>query len=529
MGFYVSPGVYARERDISNLIPNLATTTAAVVGYARKGSTTDIQLITSGQQFVQEYGEPNPVDGYFHYTALAFLEKGNKLFALRVVNGALFGGENIRKSGTGANNAFTAGVSTPVFNEPIAQTLVFQVFGRDPGVWNNEIGIRITNLDAVEFEFDIDVYAKDEDGNPFQVETWRVSRKHKVDGFGRQMYLEDRINGFSRYIVVKDDVAEADTSMPEPQATTLFMDFGSDGSAITDANLITAWGSFSNPDDIDIRILMNAGYTSVSVQQKIKEICESRRDCFGILDTPFSELTNVTSMVDWRKNTQNFNSSYIALYTAWVKIYDAFNDKIIEIPPSGYVGAQFAFNDFVGEPWLAPAGFNRGVVNVIGVTNVFSQGERDILYIDQLNPIQMFRGEGIVIWGQKTEQRKASALDRVNVRRLLIVLEKAIATQLKFFVFEPNNQITRFRITSLIEEFLTLLSARNAFQTELGDQGFRVLCDETNNTPAIIDLNELHVDVFIKPSRAAEFIQLQLIVTSTGASFDELIARGVFF
>ena len=527
MGFYVSPGVYTREKDISDIIPNISTTTSALVGYSTKGSITNIKLITNSQQFINEYGEPVPGE-YFHYSALAFLENGTRLYCLRVIKNALYGGCKIAYS-EGTNASFTTGLETPNFQIISGENNLFFVCGKDPGTWNNKIGIRITNLNVTDYEFDIEVYYQDEDGNYQKVETWTVSRKTKVDGYGKQMYLETAINGFSDYIVVSDNTDQADTVMPLPQSTTLACAQGSNGSAVADSELSTGWDKFANPDDVDIRLLINGGYTSVNTQQKLKTIAESRKDCIALLDIPYTQLTSVDSMVTWRENTQNFNSSYCALYAPWVKIYDQWNDKIIEVPPSGYVASQIAYNDYVAEAWFAPAGFNRGLLNILGLTDVFTQGERDSLYEGQINPLQTFRGQGNVIWGQKTEQTKASALDRVNVRRLLIVLEKSISASLKYFVFEPNSDLTRYRVTSMIESYMDMLQARGAFQTEVGGTGYRVLCDTTNNTPAIIDRNELHVDIFIKPIRAAEFIQLQAIITTTGASFNELIAKGVMF
>ncbi len=200
---------------------------------------------------------------------------------------------------------------------------------------------------------------------------------------------------------------------------------------------------------------------------------------------------------------------------------------IVEVPPSGYVAGAMAYTDYVAETWYAPAGFNRGIINCLSLSRVFSEGDRDSIYAGNINPLQVFRGEGNVIWGQKTLQAKASALNRVNVRRLLIALEKALAISLRPFVFEPNNELTRFRVTAMVTEYMDRLSSMGAFQTELGDEGFAVICDETNNTSAVIDANQLHVDVFLKPTKAAEFIRLQTIVTTTGASFEELISRGV--
>ncbi len=528
MAFYLSPGVYTRERDISNIIPSISTTTAALVGYSTKGDTINRVLVTTPQQFIQEYGEP--VAGqYFHYTALAFLENGNKLYCLRVINGALYGGVSIAKTG-GTNYSYTTGVATAAFAEDSDYpNSLIQIYGKDPGVWNNSLGIRITNLDAVNYTFDIEVYDTDDDGTYYQVESWTVSRKTQVDGYGRQQYVETKVNGYSQYIVVYDNTDEADTVMPVAQATTLAVASGTNGSATTATHINTGWDEFANPDDVDIRILLNGGETDTTVQTKLKTIAEARKDCIAILDMPYAQLTSVTSMVTWRTTTQNFNSSYCSLYAPWLKIYDQFNDKIMEVPPSGYVGSMMAYNDYVSEPWYAPAGFNRGMLNVLEVTNIFTQGERDTLYAAQINPLQTFRGEGNVIWGQKTEQTKASATDRINVRRLLITLEKSLAASLRYFAFEPNSENTRFRITAMCEQYLDALSARGAFQTELGDKGYRVLCDSTNNTPAVIDANQLNVDIYIKPTRAAEFIQLQVIITATGMSFEELISRGIQF
>jgi len=532
MSFYVSPGVYVRERDISAIVPNLATTIGGLVGYSKRGDIDDIQLITNTQQFIDEYGKPEAGD-YFHYAALAFLENGNKLYCLRVVNGALYGGIKIMESASGdSNEALTTGVSAPAFTTVSGEDILFYIFAKDPGAWNDKIGIKITNLDAVNYEFDIEVYMEDDDGNDIQMESWTVSRKTKLDGYGKQMYLETKINGYSKYIVVEDSTT-VDTTMPKEQATVLNTDGGDDGSAATSSEINTGWDSFANPDDVDVRILIEEGYastaTAAAVQGKMKTIAEARKDCIAVLSIPSEAIGSVANMVTYRDTTQNFNSSYCAIYAPWVKIYDQYTDSVLEVPPAGYAASMMAYNDYVADPWYAPAGAKRGLLNILGVTDVFTSGERDTLYAAEINPVQTFRGEGSMIWGQKTERTTKSALDRVNVRRLLITIEKAMSVYLREYLFEPNNEITRFRVTSVLEQYLDNISARGGFQTEAGDKGFSVVCDETNNTPQTIDLNELHVDVFIKPIRMAEFIQLQAIITTTGASFNELIARGVMF
>lgn len=537
MSVFLSPGVYVQERDLSDIVPRVASASGALVGYSAKGSTTAVALMTSDQQFIEEYGQPDPSSGsYFHYAALAYLAKGNTLYCLRVVNGALWGGVNIMASTSSLSNvALTTGKSSATFAADSGQSadVLFQIIGANPGVWNNRIGIKIENIKtgseevvSDQYTFDIVVYYQNADGAYEEVERWTVSRQEKVDGFGKDLYLEDRINGVSKYIMVLNNTGIANTVVPKAQATRLNLAAGSDGSAPSDAAYVSGWDEFANPADIDVRILINGGVTGITVQQKMKTVAEGRMDCIAVLDMPWSSVQSVTNMTTYRNTTLNVNSSYCAIYAPWVQIHDTYNDKLIYVPPSGYVAAQMAYNDDVADPWDAPAGFNRGQLDVIAPSYVFTEGDRDTLYPQQVNPIQLFRGEGTVIWGQKTMQKKSSALSSVNVRRLLIVLQKAMAIALRPFLFEPNDEVTRFRVKALLDEYLDKLSAQGAFQREGGDQGFHVVCDTTNNTD---DFEQLNVDVFIKPIRAAEYIKLQSVITTTGASFEELIARGVMF
>lgn len=561
MGKYLSAGVYSIEKDISEIVPSLATTTAALVGWSPKGDDTSIVLITNKQQFIDEYGEPdNTVGNYFHYTALAFLEKGNKLWCLRVHDAAQFGGRAIATT-SGTNETFSdlSNDFDMILDSGYSGLLtdsdcLFMIMGKDPGVWNAKISVAIDKLkNTVEswddgaptgtpdditpaavdqYTFRIKVYKENEDGDDELVETWVVSRKHKKNGYGKQLYLENKINGYSDYIYVQDNTALVDTLMPDG-FTKVNLGAGDDGTAyasIGTDELVMGWDSFANPAEVDIRILLNGGETAKAVQIKMQAIAEDRMDCMAVLDIDYDAMgTSIAAAITWRQEsaTCNINSSYCAMYGGWIRINDPYNDVLIYVPPSGYVGAQFAYNDYVGQPWNAPAGFNRGQLNIIGVQKIFSQGQMDVLQEAQINPVQSFRGEGDAIWGQKTMLVKNSALSRVNVRRSLIVVEKSMAIALRPFVDENNTEITRFRIEAMLNEYLDMLSAQGAFQTEAGDKGFRVVVDTSNNTPAIIDRNELHVDVFVKPVRTAEYIQLQTITTTSGSSFDELISRGV--
>jgi hypothetical protein len=201
-------------------------------------------------------------------------------------------------------------------------------------------------------------------------------------------------------------------------------------------------------------------------------------------------------------------------------VFDAFNDQYIWTPPSGHVAGVYAYTDQVADSWWAPAGLNRGLLPaIVELEFPADLGERDLMYGNQnaINPIVKFNKDGIVIWGQRTLQRKPSALDRVNVRRLILYIRKVLATSVKYFVFEPNDSFTWRQFVGVVDPFLQMIKDRR------GLYDFRVVCDETTNTPALIDRGIMRSIVFLKPTKAAEFIQVDLTLTTTGASFEELL------
>jgi len=213
------------------------------------------------------------------------------------------------------------------------------------------------------------------------------------------------------------------------------------------------------------------------------------------------------------------NTSYAATYGNWGKVYDGKLDKLIWVPFSGYLASTYANVDAAFQPWFAPAGFTRGVVNGINDLALYpNQKERDLLYKIGVNPIANFPNDGFVIFGQKTLQSKPSAFDRVNVRRLFLYLEKATRATAKYFVFEPNTLFTRTQIVNVLTPLF-----ENAKNTE-GLYDYLIICDERNNTPDVIDQNELVIDIYLKPTRAAEFILVNFYATRTGQDFSELVS-----
>jgi hypothetical protein len=292
-------------------------------------------------------------------------------------------------------------------------------------------------------------------------------------------------------------------------------------------------GVFFNTTDLSIENseLINRWRSVFNVFNSFAQ--NTRKDCVFIADPLRQIFVNGedTKTLSLRKNTfssniytplknlfANVNSNYAVTYANWIKTYDSFSDKFVWIPTSSYAAAAYARTDTNAQPWIAPAGLTRGVLNnVVDLAFNPNQKQRDFLYTISLNPVVSFTGEGFVLFGQKTLQNKPSAFDRVNVRRLFLALERATNNALKYFVFEPNTDFTRTRLRNTITPIFEL--AKN---TE-GLYDYLIVCDERNNTPDVIDRNELAVDIYIKPAKAAEFILVNFIATRTGQNFQELI------
>jgi len=297
---------------------------------------------------------------------------------------------------------------------------------------------------------------------------------------------------------------------------------------IGNAGRATGLFALQNPESYDFNLLVIPGISSGSVIASAIQFCENRGDALYIIDPPFG--LRPQQVIDWHNGmltsdlTTALNTSYGALYWSWLKVSDVYNGGTIWIPPSGHVAAVFAKTARETEMWYAPAGLNRGRLPVLDIEYNPTQGERDALYGsgNAVNPIVKFTQDGIVVWGQRTLQRADSALDRVNVRMLLIKLKTDLGRMLRQFIFEQNDRYTRARVVSIINPYLGDIAARR------GLTAYAVVCDETNNTPERIDRNELWVSVFVKPTRAAEFIMLNLVVLRTGANFgaQEVLAAG---
>ncbi len=278
---------------------------------------------------------------------------------------------------------------------------------------------------------------------------------------------------------------------------------------------VQALSTIDNSDAWDINMLVLPGVlynTHPYIAQKGIDLCEDRGDAFYIMDpdvlgATVSSVTTTISALD---------TNYAAVYHPWVKIYDEDSNKNIWVPPSVVMAGVYAFSDRVAAEWYAPAGLNRGgISDALAVRTRLAQADRDDLYEGRVNPIAQFPAQGIVAWGQKTLQQKSSALDRVNVRRLLIAVRKYIASTSRYLVFEQNVDATRQRFLSIVNPYLSSVQERN------GLYAFKVVMDESNNTPDIIDRNILVGELWLQPTKTSEYISLVFNVMPTGAAFPE--------
>ena len=274
-----------------------------------------------------------------------------------------------------------------------------------------------------------------------------------------------------------------------------------------------AFTILSNTDYYDMNLLLTPGIIDSlhpSVTLAARTLVENRQDTFYVMDSNVltDTILTVTSQV------QTLDSNYTATYWPWVQIVNPDKNVPLWVPPSVTVAGVLAFNDSVAQPWYAPAGLNRGGLTSVTDTYIrLLQSDRDTLYEARVNPIANFVNDGVCIWGQKTLQARPSALDRVNVRRLLIAVKKFIASSTRFLVFEQNTASTRARFLSIVNPYLEQVKAQQ------GLFAFRVIMDETNNTPDVIDQNILYGQLFLQPTRTAEFIVLDFNIQPTGASF----------
>lgn len=309
-----------------------------------------------------------------------------------------------------------------------------------------------------------------------------------------------------------------------------YTNFSNDvGDTVNDAGLIAAFNQLANPDEVDVSLIFT-GPASITVQQHvIDNIVTVRKDCVAFISPRYEDVVNQlgsehTNIVENYLTLLNRVSSYVVLDSGWKYQFDKWNQVYRYFPLNADIAGLCVNNDMVADPWTSPGGFNRGhIKNVTKLAwnpnNIVGSAYRDLLYSNGVNPVVSFKGQGTILYGDKTLLNKPSAFGHINVRRLFIVLEKAIATAAKFSLFELNNVFTRNQFKNMVEPFLRQVKGRG------GIYEFKVVCDTTNNTPDIIDNNQFIGDIYIKPARSINNITLNFVAVGTGVNFNEIVGN----
>ena len=347
---------------------------------------------------------------------------------------------------------------------------------------------------------------------------------------GSTNYYPDVIYNQSSYIFWMDhnssgtnwgNALSGTTYTAVTSVSTVSLSNGSDGTSATTAQKMAAYNKFADGDTVDVGLIM-AGSGGATHIDNLITIAENRMDAIIFASPERSDVVNVADANAQKDNVIGFfngirSSSYVVFDSGYKYMYDRYNDVYRHVPLNGDIAGLGARTDLVADAWWSPAGLNRGIVRgAVKLAFNPTKTQRDELYRARVNPVSTFPGQGTVLFGDKTGLTAPSAFDRINVRRLFIVLEKAIATASKFQLFEFNDEFTRANFRNIVEPFLREVQGRR------GITDFLVVCDETNNTGEVIDRNEFIAEIFVKPARSINFITLQFIATRTGVSFDEV-------
>lgn len=352
---------------------------------------------------------------------------------------------------------------------------------------------------------------------------------------GTNIFYKDVINKRSQYIWWMDyptgvlnwgretlTVSAAYDSLALPETVTLSGGVSAD--TLTAVNEIAGFSLLKNTETVDVNLVFAGGAQTATVVDLISNLAEYRRDCLVFISPPLNTVRDnvgkeATDIISWRNNLPS--SSYVVADTGWKYQYDKYNDVFRWVPLNADIAGLCAFTDLVSRPWFSPAGYNRGQVkNVIKLAyNPMKKADRDMLFNAGVNPVISSAGKGTVLFGDKTLLSRPSAFDAINVRRLFIILEKAIATAAQYMLFEMNDAFTRAQFVGMVEPYLREIKGSR------GIYDFRVVCDESNNTPEIIDNNSFIGDIYIKPSRAIREIQLNFIAVRTGVEFQEIVGK----
>ena len=559
MAFQISPGVNVSEVDLTTVVPSVLTTAGAFAGTFKWGPANKLILIDSEITLGKTFGTPDDNSAVSFFTASNFLSYGNNLTIVRAVGTTSFNAD-ANTSQTNIQMANSDSFQATFLNTDNAN-LYGSFMARYPGKLGNSLSVAVcsntatfsawtykgyftsapttsdyvTNAGGSNDEMHIAII---DTGGLFSgtqgtiLETYPfVSKASDASINGSSNYYKQVIFNNSKYVYAVDPVDYANTNATWGKtANTVFAKVtnqlvnlaGGTDVVPTDSDLQTAYTLFENKEQVDISLVVT-GDASVAVQQfVIDNVVTPRADCIALISPPSTAVVNqagseTTNIQTWLTSLSR-SSSYVVADSGWKYQLDKYNNIYRWVPLNGDVAGLCVYTDTIKDPWFSPAGFNRGAIkNCIKLAWNPTKTYRDTLYSAGVNPVVSFAGQGTVLFGDKTLQSKPSAFDRINVRRLFIALEKSIGTAAKFSLFELNDEFTRGQFVALVTPFLRDIQGRR------GITDFKVVCDTTNNTPNVVDSNQFVGDIYIKPARSINFIQLNFVAVGTGVDFTTIV------
>ena len=557
MAFQLSPGVNVSEIDLTTVVPSVATTIGGLTGAFSWGPANEITIINNEAQLAVRFGKPDANTYETFFTAANFLSYGSDLRVVRSV------GANAKNA---TANATAVLIENNIDYEQNHSSNTASIFNAKwAGALGNSIKISITDSLSNSNLYSAWAYSGEFDSIP-ATSDWASERSSANDEMhiivldatgllsgtantilekfafvskasdarnpdGSSNYYAEVINSRSKYLWwgghykanwgTSSAGAVSYTNMADANTATLS---GGIDVTPTAANINTSSDKFANPDAVDVSLLMSGPTTGNTIPSHLIALAETRKDCMVFVSPPSSdvvyagagtEVTNITTTA-----ATYTKSSFAVMDTGWKYQFDKYNDVYRWVPLNGDIAGLCARTDTERDPWFSPAGLNRGVIkNVVKLAWNPTKAERDTLYKAGVNPVVTFPGEGTILYGDKTLLNRPSAFDRINVRRLFIVLEKSIAKAARSSLFEFNDEFTRASFINLVEPFLRDVQGRR------GIYDFRVICDTTNNTGEVIDQNQFVGDIYIKPARSINFIQLNFVAVRTGVAFEEIVGK----
>lgn len=522
-------GAYATEQDFSHYVTQAAKTTLAVVGKADRGPINQPTLVTSTRELIEKFGDLR--DGYYGmYAAYLFLQQSSSVYFVRA----------------GSLDATHAECSVNYDTQGPIGELKFTM--KNPGTHYNDYSLDIKHTGKIETDTD-----------PAISETYHIYDIKLLDSNGKVIEQYNSVStvdmatrlSSSRYFNFtvfpesddSPDISASNSAIvfengpgggPEDwMSGVLIFNYASDGLAPTDNDYVTAINSLSS-ESIDMNIVAVPGQTSQQVLNALEVLANgtgsnafARRDFYYLVDTPSADMSK-EDIIKWREgetvgdydSISAIDSSYAALYYNWVTLYDSYNKMNVQVPPSVIVAATTAKSDKLADVWYAPAGLKRGVVKgVVEVHGLLNKADIKKLYDHGINSIYKHPTAGVVLWGQKTLQKENTALNRINVRRMMNYLKKIVVATCDYLTFDPNDRITWNSFKMKVEPILKDLKKKRALYD------YRLIAGEAIVTEDDIDNHKMPCKILVRPTKTAEEIPIGFVITSTGADFDDMLAN----